>query len=290
MIFTTQVKSSKTPTELEYCHAREKKRSAERCKSVRKGQAALASALDAGGEQSPCSLRERAIDLAAGRYSQHVFHQALFIGGADAATLSLLILGGAAARFIFKGLLPPDANCFHLHKPPTRRRRESARCPLDKLCHKESGSWVGVYCFTTAAPKAILRRAAGTQRSSLVECAVAAFIIALYNCVTAAWAPTSYLYHLTISREQQLTASNYPLSSRPVTPRDLHRPLWNCCILYCARAFVLRRSFAVCLQAYGASMRNARLHPQTEHLWVWMTTIQMHFTRGCCCACALFFT
>lgn len=151
--------------------------------------------------------------------------RALFIGRRRRCH-SLLILGGAAAaRFIFKGLLPPDANCFHLHKPPTRRRRES--CPLDKLCHKESGSWLGVYCFTTAAPKAILRKAACTQRSGALKAPpppLSSSRAPLYNCVTTAWAT----FFITISPEQQLTASNYPLSSRPVTLRSLAVHRWGC--------------------------------------------------------------
>jgi hypothetical protein len=184
-----------------------------------KGQADGIRALVGGGEQSPCLLslvekanEDKAIDLAAGRYSQHVFHQAAcsfyWRRRRRCHSRPLLILGGAAARFIFKGLPPPDANCFHLHKPPTRRRRESARCPLDKLCHKESGSWLGVYCFTTAAPKAILRKAAAacTQRSGSLRRRfhhrARRFIIALQQ-------PELPFSSQSCSLEQQLTASNY---------------------------------------------------------------------------------
>jgi len=49
------------------------------------------------------------------------------------AAPTLLILGGVAARFIFKGLPPPNANCFHLHKLGTRRRRESERALAARL-------------------------------------------------------------------------------------------------------------------------------------------------------------
>lgn len=280
--YDSSEKQQKTPEEHEYCLSKSCERKQAQCRTLQKCQE----------RASGSRRRRRAKPLLSSREGNRSSGGALF-ATCFSSGRALFLLAPPLSRSLFleelqRGLYLRDYCrpmqiafiCISLLRAARERERERARCPLDKLCHKESGSWLGVYCFTTAAPKAILRKAACTQRSSLVECAVAAFIIALYNCVTAAWAPASYLFHLTISREQQLTASNYPLSSRPATPRPA---LPAVKLLH----FVLRACFCVAAQfsCVLAGVRCVHDKCKNENLWSLMTTIQMHFT----CCCALFF-